>query len=170
MGRVEGHAPAVGEIEIRIAHDGTWFYHGMPIARKEMIALFAARLEADGAGGFWLIQPGQRLRIRVEDAPFVAVEVVQTGRGPSAAIALRTNVDEIVTVDADHPLTVTADPVTAEPAPYVTVRPGVRARLLRAVYYDLVDRSVERTRDHETVYGVWSRGQFFPLGDPIPRP
>ena len=75
-----------------------------------------------------------------------------------------------MTVDADHPLTVIADPKTGEPAPYVAVRPGMRARLLRAVYYDLVERGVEQTRDHETVYGVWSSGQFFPLGKPIPRP
>lgn len=153
-----------GELDMRIARDGTWYYHGSPIGRKELVRLFASVLSRDEAGDFWLITPAEMGRIEVEDAPFVAVELLATGAGRDQALTLRTNVGDVVTLDHDHPLRVDVDAETGEAVPYVTVRGGLEARLARPVYYELVDLGLEERIDHEYMYGVWSCGAFFALG------
>lgn len=50
-----------------------------------------------------------------------------------------TDVGDEVTADADHPVTVTIDPATGEPRPALHVRAGLQARIVRAVFYDLVE-------------------------------
>jgi hypothetical protein len=157
-------APVCGRFDIRIGRDGTWYYQGSPIGRIALVKLFATVLRRDAQGDHWLITPAEQGRIEVDDAPFVAVELSVVGSGPDQAITLRTNLDEIVTVDADHPLRVEHDPVSGEPAPYVLVRDGLEARLSRPVYYELVELGLERRVGDDHLYGVWSRGGFFPLG------
>ena len=159
-----GKAPVLGrDIDIRIGRDGTWYYHGSPIGRKELVRLFASVLSRDEAGDFWLITPVERCRIVVEDAPFVAVELSRRGEGRDQVLILRSNVDDTVTVDGDHPIRVETDQATGEPSPYVHVRDGLEARILRAVFYELVDLGRAEETAGESVYGVWSSGDFFPL-------
>lgn len=153
-----------GEIDIRIAADGTWFHQGTPIGRQELVKLFAKVLTRDRAGRFWLVTPAEAARITVEDAPFLAVEMTVTGDGRDQVLAFRTNVDETVVADRDHVIRVETDPQTGEPSPYVTVRPRMEARLARPVYYDLVSRGTEEKQNNESVFGVWSSGAFFPIG------
>jgi hypothetical protein len=153
-----------GDFGIRIARDGTWYYRGSPIGRKPLVKLFASVLRRDDQGGYWLITPAERGRIEVEDVPFIAVEATFYGEGCDQFIKLRTNLDEIVTVDAAHPLRVDEDPVTGAPAPYVVVRDGLEARLARPVYYELVDRGEARAIDGAAAFGIWSAGKFFSLG------
>ncbi|CCG07787.1 DUF1285 domain-containing protein [Pararhodospirillum photometricum] len=154
-----------GDLPLRIDAEGLWTYRGSPIGRKEMVCLFATMLRRARDGSFWLIAPGERVRIAVEDAPFLAVEMFKSGGcGEGQVLSFRTNVDEIVTVDAAHPLRVEHDPLTGEPRPYVLVRPGLEARLTRAVFYQLAARAVERHDGETTCYGVWSSGGFFRLG------
>ncbi len=150
-----------GDIDMRISRDGTWFYHGSPIGRKSLVRLFAHVLRRDGAGDYWLETPVEKARIRVDDAPFTAVEMFAEGAGAARRLRFRTNVDDIVTLDADHPLRVETDPATGEPAPYLTVRDGLEALVVRSVFYDLVALGEERD---EVVFGVWSSGRFFALG------
>jgi len=157
-------AAACGRFDIRIGRDGTWYYQGSPIGRIALVKLFATVLRRDERGDHWLITPAEQGRIDVDDAPFVAVELNVIGSGPDQVISLRTNLDEIVTVDRDHPLRVEHDPVSGEPAPYVGVRDGLEARLSRPVYYELVELGLERRVGDDHVYGVWSRGSFFALG------
>ena len=157
-------AAACGRFDIRIGRDGTWYYQGSPIGRIALVKLFATVLRRDERGDHWLITPAEQGRIDVDDAPFIAVELSVVGSGPDQVISLRTNLDEIVTVDRDHPLRVEHDPVSGEPAPYVAVRDGLEARLSRPVYYELVALGLERRVGDDHVYGVWSRGSFFPLG------
>jgi hypothetical protein len=154
-----------GDIDIRIARDGTWFYHGSPIGRKPLVKLFAGVLHRDAAGDYWLETPVEKCRIRVDDAPFTAIEMIVDGVGSKQCLSFRTNVDEIVTADSAHPLRITIDPETGEPAPYVMVRDGLEALIVRAVYYDLVELGVEESRDGTVVFGLWSAGTFFALGD-----
>ncbi len=163
---------------MRIARDGTWFYHGTPIGRKEMVRLFATILERRPDGSYWLASPAEEGIIEVEDAPFLAVELFQAGSGREQVLSFRTNLDEIVTLDALHPLRLAADQVAApqdNPSharhddsrgaiPYLFVRKGLEARLSRAVYYELVGLGVEERREGAPEYGVWSAGLFFPLG------
>jgi hypothetical protein len=102
--------------------------------------------------------------IQVEDVPFMAVEMFVCGSGRERVISFRTNMDEVVTVDAGHPLRIEIGDGTQEPSPYVMVRNGLEARLTRSVYYDLVAQGWEEDRGDGKVYGLWSSGIFFPLG------
>lgn len=103
-------------------------------------------------------------RIRVEDAPLLAVELFRAGAGQEQVISLRTNVDQIVTVNQDHLLYIVTNAETGEPSPYVALQGGIEARLTRSVYYELVSLGIEREVDGERVLGVWSSGRFSPLG------
>ena len=151
-------------VDIRIDRNGTWRYCDSPIHRKELVCLFASSLTRDERGDFWLVTPTERVRIEVEDAPFIAVELFAAGAGREQILSVRTNVDEIVTIDEAHPLEVITDPQTEQPSPYVRLRDGIDARLARSVYYEVVARGVEEKIGEEQFYGIWSAGQFFPLG------
>src|SRR5690606_13432356 len=121
----------------------------------------------DESGDFWLVTPAERCRIRVDDAPFIAVEMNVEGEGRNSVLSFRTNIDENVNAGPDHPLRVVTDPRTGEPSPYIYVRDGLEALIARAVFYDLVERGVEERRpDGARDFGVWSGGMFFVLGDP----
>ncbi|RMF11256.1 MAG: DUF1285 domain-containing protein [Alphaproteobacteria bacterium] len=149
-----------GDIDMRIARDGTWYYMGTPIGRKRMVKLFASILRHDEDGKYYLVTPVEKIGITVDDAPFVAVEMEVSGDGRDRTIAFRTNVDDHVILDQDHPLRVETDAQTQEPSPYVRVRDRLDALIARSVFYDLVELAEER----DGVLGVWSRGAFFPLG------
>jgi len=153
-----------GVFDIRINRDGLWFYHGTPIGRRELVKLFASVLRRDDDGRYLLETPAERGVIEVEDAPFLAVELTVEGAGRSQRLIFRTNIDENVVADADHPLRIATDPETGEPSPYVEVRNGLEARLARPVYYELVELGDEETINGEVQYGVWSAGTFFVLG------
>lgn len=150
-----------GEIDIRIARDGTWFHEGSPIRRPAMVQLFASILRRDQDGEHYLVTPVEKLRIQVEDAPFVAVEMRTEGAGQAQRISFRTNLDDWTCADAAHPLRVEIDPVTGEPAPYVRVRGQLDALVNRATFYDLVALCVDEVRDGTSKFGAWSGGEFF---------
>jgi len=150
--------------EIRIARDGTWYYHDSPIGRIALAKLFSTVLRRDDTGDYWLITPAERGRITVEDVPFVAVEVTRHGDGRDQRLVFRTNLDHEVTAGPAHPIRVETDPVTAEPTPYILVRDNLEARIHRPVFYHLVEYGEEREGADGTEFGVWSEGTFFPLG------
>ena len=156
--------PLCGDLDMRIARDGTWFYRGSPIARKPLVKLFSTVLRREDDGAYWLVTPAERGRVQVDDAPFTAVELMASGTGQEQVLSFRTNVDDLVTVDARHPIHV--DYVTGkdEPSPYVAVRDGLDALILRSVFYHLVALGEARRMQEGEVFGVWSKGDFFPLG------
>lgn len=156
--------PGEEEFGIHIARDGTWFYHGSPIGRKPLVKLFSSVLRRDEAGDYWLVTPAEKGRIEVEDVPFIAVALEVAGTGEDQVLTFRTNLDEIVEADADHPVRVSLDPETGEPSPYVMVRDRLEARINRPVYYQLVELAVDGRDGEEPVLGVWSKGRFFSLG------
>jgi uncharacterized protein len=153
-----------GDIDMRIAVDGTWFHEGTPIGRKELVKLFSKVLTRDKAGRFWLVTPAEMARIQVEDAPFIAVEMTVCGSGRDQILTFRTNIDETVVADKDHPIRFEINPDTGEPSPYVAVRKRMDARVARSVYYDLVSLGTEEKQNNESVFGIWSSGIFFPIG------
>jgi hypothetical protein len=165
-GRDQG--PVIKDFKMRIAADGAWYHEGAPIKRKELVRLFSTILKRDEAGDFWLENPVEKGRIEVEDAPFVALELREQGTGRDQVVALRTNIDEWVELDASHPLRLAEDDETGEPRPYIRVKDapggGIEARIARAVFYQLVELAEEREEAGEKVIGLWSKGQFFPLG------
>ncbi|MGH7125981.1 MAG: DUF1285 domain-containing protein [Stellaceae bacterium] len=155
----------LGEIGMRIASDGSWFYQGSPIMRVSLARLFASVLRREADGSYWLVTPAERARVSVDDVPFVAVELDVTGTGQGQVLSFRTNMDEIVTADDAHPLRVVADPATTTPRPYILVRDGLEAKLARPVFYQLVDLGREERVGNATRFGVWSKNEFFPLGE-----
>lgn len=154
-----------GDLDMRIARDGTWFYHGSPIGRKPLVILFSSVLHRDASGDYWLETPAEKARIRVDDAPFTAVEMTVSGEGDRQLLNFRTNVDEWLTAGPGHPIRVRQDVETGEPSPYVLVRDRLEALIVRSVYYELVALGVERrAADGRTMLGVHSGGMFFELG------
>jgi len=153
-----------GDIDMRLARDGTWYYMGSPIGRKRMVKLFASVLRLDDDGKYYLVTPVEKIGITVDDAPFVAVEADIHGKGEDQVIVFRTNVDDEVVADKDHPIRVETDPETGEPSPYVMVRDGLEALIARPVFYQLVDAGEEREIDGKTRLGLQSSGEFFEIG------
>ncbi len=161
--------PICGDFDMRIARDGTWFYHGSPIGRKPLVKLFASVLRREHDGSYWLVTPVERGRIAVDDAPFVAVELTPSGSGRDQILVFRTNLDETIAAGPDFPIRVVEDAATGEPTPYVLARvgrdgrPGLDALISRPVFYQLVELALEDP-DGSGRLGVWSGGMFFPLG------
>jgi uncharacterized protein len=153
------HPAHCGDIDIRIARDGTWYHLGTPIGRKELVRLFSTILRKDGED-YVLVTPAEKMRITVEDVPFQAVLMDVEGLGRDQVLTFTTNVGDETVAGADNPIRVETDPVSEEPAPYVHVRRGLEAKISRAVFYSLAELAV---RDGDRL-GVWSGGQFFPIG------
>jgi uncharacterized protein len=152
-----------GDFSMRIDRNGTWYYRGSPIGRTALVKLFSTVLRRDADGVYWLTTPVENGRITVDDAPFVGVELIAQGEGRNQIIRVRTNVDDVVTLDGQHILRLEIDPKTETPRPYIHVRKGLEARLGRAVYYQLVALAVPDD-DDDNALGVWSCGHFFYLG------
>lgn len=153
-----------GDIDMRIARDGTWYYLGSPIGRKPLVKLFASVLRREADGDYYLRTPVEICRIKVDDAPFVAVDVDAEGSGADRRLVFRTNIDDTVTADVEHPIRVAFDPETKEPSPYVMLRDGLEALIARPVYYRLVAMGEERPCAGGAELGVWSAGRYFVLG------
>ncbi len=152
------HPAHCGPSDMRIARDGTWFHQGSPIGRPAMVRLFASILRREADGSYVLVTPGEKLDIDVEDAPFVAVEVKSEGEGTARRLAFRLNTDALVVAGPDHPLRFATD--AGEPAPYLHVRGGLEARLVRPVYYELAEIALAEGGDPPA---VWSNGARFAM-------
>lgn len=155
--------PFCGDLDMRIASDGTWFYLGTPIGRKRLVKLFASVLRREEDGKYCLVTPVEKAGIRVDDAPFLAVEMRIDNRGPDQVITFRTNVDDEVRVDEDHPLRFADEEGTGGLKPYVLVRGRLEALVARAVFYDLVALGTDETVDGERMFGVRSCGRFYAM-------
>ena len=154
----------LSDLQMRIARDGTWFYHGSPIGRKPLVRLFASVLSRDEVGVYWLTTPVEKGRVEVDDAPFLAVELEASGAGHDQSLQFRTNLDHEVTAGPQNPLRVDFDPTTLEPSPYVLVRGRLEALIVRSVFYELVELGHEELIDGAARFGVWSDGCFFTIG------
>jgi hypothetical protein len=153
--------PYCGDIGMRIARDGTWYYQNSPIGRPALVKLFASILRKDPGKDqdrHVLVTPVEKIAVEVEDAPFLAVQlVVEDGK-----LNFRTNVDDWVCVDADHPLRFEPGPSDGI-KPYVLVRGGLWALVARPVYYELVERGETRTLGDHAMFGVASGDAFFAI-------
>ena len=147
--------PNCGEIDIRIRKDGVWFHEGTPIDREALVRLFSTVLRKD-EDGIYLVTPVEKLKIRVEDAPFVAVRIDRDGD----VLRFTTNVGDEVEAGPENPIRVEMDPVTGEPRPYLHVRRGLEALIARPVFYELVEMAQAR----DGVMAVTSNGEWFDLG------
>lgn len=152
-----------GKLDIRIARDGLWYYMGSPIGREPLVRLFASVLRKDADGTTCLVTPVEKIEITVEDVPFIGVEMHAAGTGRDQVLTVRTNVGDVVGVDADHPMRFEPEEDTDGLQPYVLVRGRLEARLSRPLLYELVEHGTTETRDGTDWFGVWSGGLFFPM-------
>ncbi len=150
-----------GDLDMEIKRDGTWFYEGTPIGRKPLVRLFSTILKLED-GKYFLVTPVEKVGIRVEDAPFVAVDIEAMGEGPGQSISFTTNVGDTVVAGQDHVIRVDRDEA-GEPSPYVHVRAGLEALIDRKSFYRLVDMGEAHEVDGTEMFGVWSDGTFFPI-------
>ncbi|SDE13683.1 DUF1285 domain-containing protein [Ruegeria marina] len=150
--------PFTGEMDMRIARDGTWFHEGIPIKRPNMVRLFSSILKLEESR-YFLVTPVEKVGITVDDAPFVAVDFDVTGEGPDQVLTFTTNVGDTVVAGPDNPIRLEHAEETDEPSPYVHVRAGLEALIDRKTFYRLADLG----EDHRGWFGLWSSGQFFPL-------
>ncbi len=147
-----------GEAGLEILRDGTWAHEGTRITRPRLVALFASILRKDADGAMYLVTPVEKIRVRVEDAPFVAIRADRHGEGRAQTLVFTTNVGDIVQAGPANPIRV--ERVGDEPRPYVLVRGRLEARILRAPFYELVEWAEMR----EGRLGVWSGGEWWELG------
>jgi len=147
--------PNCGDIDIRIRKDGVWFHEGTPIGREALVRLFSTVLRKDD-DGIYLVTPVEKLRIEVEDAPFVAVRVDRDGK----VLRFTTNVGDEIEAGPENPIRVEMDEETGEPRPYVHVRRGLEALIARPVFYELVEMS----EPQGGVMAVSSNGEWFTVG------
>lgn len=155
--------PFCGDLDIRIAADGSWYYMGTPIGRPALVRLFSTILKREG-DDYFLVTPVEKVGITVDDAPFMAVELRTTERDGAMLLQFRTNVDDWVDCDAAHRLRF--EPGEAGGlTPYLHVRADLWAKVTRPLYYELVDMGRERMIDGKALFGVESAGEFFPMAD-----
>ncbi|WP_244628102.1 DUF1285 domain-containing protein [Stappia taiwanensis] len=158
--------PFCGDIDMRIAADGRWYYLGSPIGREALVRLFASVLRREEDGRFLLVTPVEKLGITVEDAPFLGVELhaeqEEAGADTGQVLTLRTNVGDVVRIGAEHPLRFEQEVGTDGLKPYVLVRGRLEALFSRPLLYQLVELFEERDVDGIRMLGVMSDGMFFP--------
>lgn len=150
--------PFCGDLDMRIARDGTWFYLGTPIGRPELVRLFSSVLKKED-GKYFLVTPVEKVGITVDDAPFVAVDFEPAGADRDQVLTFTTHVGDVAIAGADHPIRVVRDPDTGEPSPYVHIRADLEALIDRKSFYRLVDIGAH----HDGWFGLWSSGEFFPI-------
>jgi len=153
-----------GDMDMVIKADGSWWHEGSRVTRRGLVDLFASILRKDEDGETYLVTPVEKIKIKVERAPFVAVRADIEGEGETQRIFFTTNLDEVVEAGADNPIRVETDSETLEPAPYVTIRGRLEASLNRPVFYELVEQAVESQTKEGQQLGIWAGGMFFPLG------
>ncbi|NOX94672.1 MAG: DUF1285 domain-containing protein [Alphaproteobacteria bacterium] len=158
------HPEHCGDIDIVIKRDGTWFHEGTPIGRARLVRLFSTVLRRDGED-YVLVTPVEKMRITVEDVPFIAVLMRVEGEDENQRLIFTSNVGDEVVAGPGHALDFRKGAKPGEDAPYINIRAGLEARIARAVFYDLVALGKIHHIDGSDKFGVWSQGVFFPFGD-----
>lgn len=155
--------PYCGDLDMEIRRDGTWYYMGTPIGRMPLVRLFASVLRRDEDGHTYLVTPVEKVGIRVEDAPFLAVEMDARHEGGIQVIAFRTNVGDIVEAGAEHGLRFEIADGNDGVKPYVHVRGRLEALLSRAVMYELIALGEEIEVEGRLMFAIRSGGEVFPV-------
>lgn len=154
--------PYCGEIDMRIARDGTWFHEGTPIGRAGLVKLFSSILKMED-GRYFLVTPVEKVGIVVEDAPMVAVDFDVANQGPDQVLTFHTKTEDMAIAGPDHPIRVVRHPESGEPSPYVLIRRNLEALIDRKSFYRLIDLGVHQETDDGKWFGVRSSGMFFPI-------
>lgn len=157
-----------GDSEMQIKADGQWWHMGTPIGRHALVQLFSTILRREADGSFVLVTPVEKLSIKVDDAPFLAVEALSEGEGAARTLAFRLLTDEIVVAGPDNPLRLDVSP-DGTPRPYLHVRGSIErpleALINRPVFYQLANLALDEQEKTGGPPGLWSGGAFFAFAD-----
>jgi len=154
--------PFCGDLDLRIAADGTWYYLKTPIGRPALVKLFSSVLKREG-DKYYLVTPVEKCGIVVEDAPFLAVELKVETQPSCRILHFRTNVDDWVACGPQHALRFEPEPATGGLKPYLHVRRNLWAKVTRALFYDLVELGEERGVGGQQMFGIASDLEFFAM-------
>ena len=154
--------PFCGDLDMRIAGDGTWFYLKTPIGRPALVKLFASVLKREG-DSYFLVTPVEKCGITVDDAPVLAIELKIEDGAAGRVLHFRTNVDDWVACGPQHALRFEPETATGGLKPYLHVRRDLWAKVTRTLFFDLVDIGEERDVEGRAMFGVASMGTFFPM-------
>lgn len=154
--------PYCGEIDIRIARDGTWFHEGTPIGRPGLVKLFSSILKKE-RDRFFLVTPVEKVGITVEDAPMLAVDFDVEGKGRDQVLTFYTKTEDEAVAGPRHPIRIDRDKMTGEPSPYILIRADLEALIDRKSFYRLIDLGNHEDRNGSSWFGIWSSGTFFPI-------
>jgi uncharacterized protein len=154
--------PFCGDLDLRIAADGTWYYLKTPIGRPALVKLFASVIKREG-DKYFLVTPVEKCGIVVDDAPFLAVELKVEMREGGRILHFRTNVDDWVACGPQHGLRFVPEPEPGGLKPYLHVRADLWAKVTRALFYDLVELGEEREYGGQRMFGIASEGEFFAM-------
>ncbi|AWD22637.1 DUF1285 domain-containing protein [Pseudogemmobacter blasticus] len=153
--------PFCGDLDIRIARDGTWYYLGTPIGRAPLVKLFSSILKREG-DRYFLVTPVEKVGITVDDAPLLAVDFTATGQGRDQSLTFVTKTEDEVTAGPDRPIRVSRA-ADGEPSPYVLVRADLWALIDRKSFYRLIELGCHEPHEGASWFGLWSQGAFFPV-------
>ena len=154
--------PFCGDLDIRIARNGTWYYLGTPIGRFELVKLFSSILKIED-GKYFLVTPIEKVGIKVDDAPFVAVDFNEIEITGEKALKFETQVGDEVIASVKNPIRVVRDAVSDEPAPYIHIRNGLDALIDRKTFYRLIDIGQHKKYENDNWFGIESASAFFPI-------
>ena len=151
-----------GDIDMRIARDGTWFYLGTPIGRPGLVKLFSSIIKREG-DAYFLVTPVEKVGITVDDAPFLAIDLEAAGDGHNQRVTFTTQVGDTAVAGPANPLRVMRDAETGEPSPYILIRANLEALIDRKSFYRLIDLCQHTQHQGADWFGLWSDGVFFPI-------
>ncbi|MDA9329305.1 DUF1285 domain-containing protein [Amylibacter sp.] len=154
--------PFCGDLDMRIARDGTWFYLGTPIGRAPLVKLFSSIIRKDG-DDYFLVTPVEKVGIIVDDAPFVAVDFDVENKGLNQIINFRTHVGDEAIARKDNPIRVVRDKETGEPSPYILIRKNLEALIDRKSFYRLIELGSIQDFEGTNWFGIRSSEIFFPI-------
>ena len=148
--------PFCGDLDMRIARDGTWFYEGTPIGRPALVKMFSSILKKENEN-YFLVTPVEKVGIVVDDVPFLAIDFTSEDTGLDQVLTFTTQTDDVAVASTENPIRIERDSETGEPSPYILIRGNLEALIDRKSFYRLVDLGTH----HEGWFGIWSDGIFF---------
>mgnify|MGYP005666174467 FL=1 len=154
--------PFCGDIDMTISKSGKWYYMGSEIKRPAMVKLFSSILRLESDNSYYLVTPVEKVRIQVEDAPFVAVAITKEQSEGMNTVTFRTNLNDEIVLSKENPLSIEIKK-NDEPSPYITVRNNLRALISRSVFYELVDLAETIPIDGVPYLAIKSQGEIFKI-------
>lgn len=155
--------PLSGDMDLIVKNDGSWIHEGRTITRQGLLRTFSRILKRED-DHYFLVTPAEKWRIQVESAPFFIVSMQVENPGKSQVITMASNTDNLISLNAEHPLWVEYDS-ELNPTPYILVRQNLHGLISRNVYNELCELVETVTTDSKTVWQIRSNNSVFLLGE-----